>query len=70
MQELRESFESKVDIPLIRIGKKQKIETLIKEEALLLDKYIRNEKTKWIPRIALAKALSLLQEKHDNSNYN
>jgi hypothetical protein len=34
MKELERHFESKVDIPLIRVGKRQKIETLINEEAL------------------------------------
>ena len=48
-------FESMVEIPLIRFGKKQRIETLINEEALLLAKYLRNENEKWIPRIALTK---------------
>jgi hypothetical protein len=34
------------------MGKKQEIETLINEEALLLAMYLRNEKQTWIPRIA------------------
>jgi len=54
MKELQEYFESKVDIPLIRHGKRQRIETLIIEEALLLAKYLRYERKTWIPRIALA----------------
>ena len=52
MKELNRYFESKVDIPLIRHGKRQRIETLINEEALLLAKYIRNENKNWVPRIA------------------
>jgi hypothetical protein len=44
MNELGEHFEFKVDIPLIRHGKRQRIETLINEEALLLAKYLRGEK--------------------------
>jgi hypothetical protein len=32
---------------------------LINEEALLLAKYLRNEKKSWIPRMTLANALSL-----------
>jgi hypothetical protein len=52
MRELVRYFESKVEIPLIRHGKKQKIETLINEEALLLAKFLRNEMKTWIPRIA------------------
>jgi hypothetical protein len=45
-------FESEVYIPRIRYGKKQTLDTLINEEALLLAKYLRNEKEKWIPRMA------------------
>ena len=52
MRELENLFESKIEIPLIRYGKKQKIETLINEEALLLAKYLRDERKEWTPRIA------------------
>ena len=55
MGELRDFFESKVEIPLIRVGKKQRIETLINEEALLLAKYLRGENPNWKPRIASMK---------------
>jgi hypothetical protein len=41
---LNEHFRNKVEIPRIRMGKGQEIETLINEEALLLAMYIRNEK--------------------------
>ena len=51
MNELEGFFESKVEIPLIRYGKKQKVETLINEETLLLAKFLRSEKENWIPRI-------------------
>jgi hypothetical protein len=34
----------------MRHGKIQAIETLITEEALLLAKYLRNEKHDWTPR--------------------
>ena len=51
MKELEKHFESKVEIPLIRYGKRQMIETLINEEVLLLAKYIRNESNIWDPRI-------------------
>ena len=50
---LEQYFESKIEVPLIRHGKKQRIETLINEEALLLAKYLRGEKKKWRPRLAL-----------------
>ncbi len=46
-------FESKVEIPRIKVGKRQEIETLIDEEALLLAKYLRDEKKSWVPRIAI-----------------
>ena len=51
MRELERYFESKVEIPLIRHGKKQRIETLINEEALLFAKYLRSERDHWIPRV-------------------
>jgi CRISPR-associated protein Cas1 len=52
MRELERYFESKVEIPLMRHGKKQRLETLINEETLLLAKYLRDEKSTWIPRIS------------------
>jgi len=48
---LNEYFQTKVEIPRIRMGKKQEIETLINEEALLLAKYLRNERETWKPRL-------------------
>jgi len=51
MHGLNRLFESKVQIPRIRHGKKQTLETLINEEALLLAKYLRNETEKWNPRL-------------------
>jgi len=45
-------FKSKVEVPRIRVGKRQTVETLINEEALLFAKYLRNEKETWTPRIA------------------
>jgi hypothetical protein len=56
MKNLNDYFDTKIDLPLIRHGKRQRIETLINEEALLLAKYIRNEKNDWIPRIPSARA--------------
>ena len=52
MMDLDVFFKSKVDIPLIRHGKRQRIETLVNEEALLLAKYLRDERKEWTPRIA------------------
>jgi len=53
MRELEGFFESKIEIPLIRHGLKQKLETLINEEALLLAKYLRSKKIYWTPRIVM-----------------
>lgn len=44
-------FETTVEVPRIKVGQRQTIETLIYEEALLFAKYLRNEKKDWTPRI-------------------
>jgi hypothetical protein len=51
MRELQSYFEKKVEIPAMRHGESQMLETLIDEEALLLAKYLRNEIKTWNPRI-------------------
>jgi CRISPR/Cas system-associated endonuclease Cas1 len=51
-KKLNSYFELFVEVPRIRVGKKQTIETLINEEALLFAKYLRKEKKEWFPRIA------------------
>jgi len=55
MKEHNNFFESKIEVTLIRYGKKQKIETLINEEALLLAKYLRDEKISGSPIIVTFK---------------
>lgn len=45
-------FEAIVEIPRIKIGTRQTIDTLINEEALLFAKFLRNEKKEWNLRIA------------------
>jgi CRISPR-associated protein Cas1 len=45
-------FETFVEIPRIKVGQRQTIETLINEEVLLFAKYLRKEKKAWFPRIA------------------
>jgi hypothetical protein len=50
---LNEFFDGYVEIPRIKIGNRQTIETLISEEALLFAKYLRNDSKKWIPRISV-----------------
>ena len=52
MKKLEIVFEAKVEIPRIKVGNKQTFETLINEEALLLENYLRNERQNWTPRIA------------------
>ena len=52
MKKMNEFFESKVEVPRIRVGNKQTIETLINEEALLFAKYLRGEINDWKPRLA------------------
>ena len=44
-------FNREVAISRIRHGKKQTLDTLISEEALLLAKFLRNERKEWTPRI-------------------
>ena len=51
MKDLNQYFEETVEIPRIRVGKKQTIETLINEEALLFAKFLRSERENWVPRI-------------------
>ena len=45
-------FESTVEVERIKQGKRQTVETLINEEALLLAQYLRDEQKEWCPRIA------------------
>ena len=48
---LNSLFENEVEIPRIKHGNKQTLDTLISEEALLLARYLRNERKEWNPRI-------------------
>jgi len=54
MKKLNACFEGKVEIPRIKHGNRQTLDTLISEEALLFAKYLRDERKRWIPRIAFA----------------
>lgn len=45
-------FERMVEVPRMRIGKRQTIQTLINEEALLFAKFLRDERKTWEPRMA------------------
>jgi len=59
MQKLNNFFEKKVNIPRIRYGNKQTLETLINEEAFLLARYLRDENKEWNPRIVELKRAPL-----------
>jgi hypothetical protein len=48
---LNDLFERVVEVPRIKQGRRQMLDTLISEEALLLAKYLRNERGDWIARI-------------------
>jgi hypothetical protein len=51
IRSLNEYFQTKVDVPGVRMGKSQEIETLINEEAMLFAMFLRNERQSRIPRI-------------------
>ena len=51
MKQLDYFFETTVEVPRIKVGKKQTVETLINEEVFLFAKYLRNKRRTWIPRI-------------------
>jgi hypothetical protein len=48
---LNSHFETKIEIPRIKVCKKQNLETLINEETLLFTKFLRREISKWVPRL-------------------
>ena len=52
-RQLDRFFESYIKVPRMRVGKKQIIETLINEEALLLAKFLRNEHNPWVPQVGV-----------------
>jgi len=37
----------------MKVRRRQEIETLINEEAMLLGKYLRDERRTWVPRVAI-----------------
>lgn len=51
-EDLNLLFERIIEIPRIRHGSRQTLDTLINEETLLLAKFLRHERETWIPRIA------------------
>jgi hypothetical protein len=48
MKQLDNFFESYIEIPRMRVGKRQTIETLINEKTLLFAKYLRCEIKPWV----------------------
>jgi CRISPR/Cas system-associated endonuclease Cas1 len=52
MNELIKFFESYVEVPRMKVGKKQTLETLFNEESLLFAKFLRNNQKTWGPRIS------------------
>jgi hypothetical protein len=53
MRKLNLYFEGKVEIPRIKHGERQTLETLINEEALLFAKFLRHERDSWLPRLVI-----------------
>ena len=53
MKNLEVLFESNVEIPRIKFGNRQSVETLINEEALLFASFLRGERESWIPRLCV-----------------
>ena len=51
IRELNLYLRTRVEMPRMKVGNKQEIETLISEEVLLFAKYLRNERQIWDPRI-------------------
>jgi CRISP-associated protein Cas1 len=50
-EDLNVFFERMVAVERIKVGKRQTIDTLISEEALLFAKYLRKERKEWTPRL-------------------
>jgi hypothetical protein len=50
---LIEYFETTVEIPRIKVGERQTIETLINEETLLFATYLRKEEKTWRFRVGI-----------------
>lgn len=46
-EDLNKFFDRIVEVPRIKVGYNQTIDTLISEEALLFAKYLRNERKEW-----------------------
>lgn len=51
MKQLNSFFESKVEVPRVKNGRRQEIESLLNEEAMELARYLRDDKADWSPRL-------------------
>jgi CRISPR/Cas system-associated endonuclease Cas1 len=51
VKELNLYFQSKVNMPRMRMGEQQEMETLVSEEASLFAMFLRDEVQSWRPRI-------------------
>lgn len=51
LKRLNAYFKTRIEIPRMRKGSHQELETLINEETLLFAQYLRCEKATWQPRI-------------------
>ncbi len=58
---LKGLFNRWVEIPRIKHGKRQTLNTLITEEALLFAKFLRNERKNWNPRMPIINANTTIQ---------
>jgi CRISPR-associated endonuclease Cas1 len=63
MKKLDGFFETRVDVPRIKFGRRQTLETLINEQALLFAKYLRNEDGEWMPRTNIGIVFKLYRKR-------
>lgn len=66
IKKLELHFQSFTEIPRIKIGSKQTIETLINEECLLFAKYLRGENSYWTPRNSIHHLRNLYPQRVKN----
>ena len=53
MKKLNKHFTNLVEVPRMKVGERQEIETLINEEALLFAEFLRSERKTWAPRTVI-----------------
>lgn len=68
MKSLDRFFETTIDILKIKFGKRQTLETLINEEALLFAKFLRSEREAWVPRVPSLTVIAPLVKQHWKRN--